>query len=102
MAGSQRELTAGELLGMTRPRHLRGGIKTEACSPKPASRMDRSSPRVRPLRMVCMLRQRMVNLGHVAPHHDVRQAAGGGKRFDILPRRLRVALVAQGSVPFEK
>src|SRR5438094_785853 len=52
IAGSQSELTAGELLGITRPSAWHVG-KNESfvrnCSPKPVSRSERASPRERPL-----------------------------------------------------
>lgn len=57
MAGSQSELTAGELLGMTSPRAAVEGQKLSRvpnCSPKPESRMERLRPRDRPFRTVPM------------------------------------------------
>jgi len=40
--------------------------------------------------------QGVADAGHVAIHHHVRQAAGGGERFEIFARGLGVALVAEG------
>ena len=54
MAGSQSEFTAGELLGMTSPSACVVGKKLSLvpnCSPVPLSRIERSSPRDRPLRI---------------------------------------------------
>jgi hypothetical protein len=43
-----------------------------------------------------------MNLGHVPADHNVRQPAGGGKVLDVLPGRLRVALVAERQRPIQK
>ena len=54
MAGIHREFTAGELLGITRPRAWAVGKKARLvpnCSPRPLSRMVKSSPRESPLRI---------------------------------------------------
>ena len=46
--------------------------------------------------------ERMMNLGHVAPHHHVRQTARGGKRLDIFLGGLRVTLVAERQGAIQK
>ena len=43
-----------------------------------------------------------MQLGHVALHHDVRQAAGAGKGGDIFLGALRVAFVAKGKSAVEE
>lgn len=46
--------------------------------------------------------ERVVQLGHVALHHDVRQAAGARKGGDVFFRALGVAFVAQGQGAIEE
>jgi len=58
MAGSQSELTAGELLGMTSPRLF--AVDKAQPPAKPRVQHRRSSPRVRPLRMVSFASAAMI------------------------------------------
>ena len=41
------------------------------------------------------IRQREMNLVHVAADHDMRQAAGAAQCLNVLLRRLRMPLIAQ-------
>jgi hypothetical protein len=103
MAGSHSEFTAGELLGMTRPSAWVVG-KNESlvpnCSPKPRSRIVRSSPAGKAVEDFSEVGQGVMDLRHVAPDHDVRKAAGAGKGRDVLIGGLGMSFVPerQGAV----
>ena len=92
------ESTAGELLGITNPGCLRRGIVADRRAKLVAETMVEN----REVKAACKavqhglhVRQRVMHLGHVAPHHDMRQAARRRKRLQVILRRLRVPLVAQ-------
>ena len=98
MAGSQSEFTAGELLGITNPSACVVGKKLSRvpnCSPKPRVENREIQPARQAVEHGLHVRQRVMDLLHVAPDHHVRQAAGAAERVDVILRRLRVALVAQ-------
>ncbi len=44
----------------------------------------------------------IVDFGHVAPDHDMRQAAGGGERLEVLLGGLCLPFVAEGQGAFQK
>jgi hypothetical protein len=44
----------------------------------------------------------MMNLRHVAAHHDVRQSARAGERPHVIIGRLRVPFVAEGQLAIQE